>query len=78
MKSLRDLRASSGKTQKQIAEEMGVSHDTMRRWETGETHPTAPDAIKLVKLYGVAVDAVDWVIVRTAAPEDQSMKVTEQ
>lgn len=78
MKTLKNLRAESGMKQKKVAEALGVSEDTIRRWENGDTYPNAPQAIELAKLYGVAVDEVDWVTVRTAAPEDQSIAVTEQ
>lgn len=78
MKTLKNLRAESGMKQKKVAEALGVSEDTIRRWENGDTYPNAPQAIELAKLYGVAVDEVDWVTVRTAAPEDQSIAATEQ
>ena len=78
MKTLKELRSEQGLKQKKVAEAIGVSEDTIRRWENGDTYPSAPQAIELAKLYGVAVDEVDWVTVRTAAPEDQSLEVTEQ
>lgn len=78
MKTLKQLRSDKGLKQKKVAEAIGVSEDTIRRWENGDTYPNAPQAIELARLYGVAVDEVDWVTVRTAAPEDQSMTVTEQ
>lgn len=79
MKTLKELRAEAGLTQTAVAKQMGVSHDSIKRWENGETHPNAPQAIKLAGIYGVAMDEIDWeaVQIRTPRPGDQSLEVTE-
>lgn len=49
--SLVDLRAELNLKQKQMAELIGVPQNTLSRWETGAT---APDALSLAKIYGIA------------------------
>lgn len=78
MKNLKQLRSEAGLTQKDVATQIGVSHDTIKRWETGETYPNAPQAIKLAGIYGVGMDEIDWqaVQIRTPQPGDQSIKAS--
>ena len=97
MKTLKELRAEAGLTQTAVAKQMGVSHDSIKRWENGETAPKIDQAVTLAKVYGVGIDeiaeaAAESIVenaespeeaqriadeVRTADPENQSMKVTE-
>ena len=51
--SLVDLRATLNLKQKGMAELIGVPQNTLSRWETGAT---APDALNLAKIYGIAVE----------------------
>lgn len=53
---LKRLRIDSGKTQEQLAEQLGVNHRTISRWETGRTMPDFTLLIELGRLYGVTVD----------------------
>lgn len=80
MKTLKQLRSDSGMTQKQVAFALGVSHDTINRWETGETYPSAPAAVKIAALYKTAMDEIDWeaVQIRTPEPGDQSLTVKDK
>lgn len=64
--TLKELRNEDGLTQKQAASELGVSHDTIKRWESGETYPTVPDILKLCKLYRTSFDKIDF-----EAPEEK-------
>lgn len=75
MKTLRQCRAESGLTQKDVAAQLGVSTDTMTRWESGQTYPNALQVIKLASIYGTAIDEIDWVMTRIAAPKDQSILI---
>lgn len=59
-KTLKDWRLNAGLTQKGAAAAIGVSHDTIKRWEAGETFPTAPDIEKISKAYGVHFDKIDF------------------
>lgn len=53
---LKDARVSAGLTQEQVAEELGVSRQTMSNWENGKTYPDIVSVIKMSDLYSVSLD----------------------
>lgn len=55
-KNLRKLRGEKHMTQEQVAEKLGVSAQSVSRWETGATFPDILLLPELAKLYGVLVD----------------------
>ncbi|MBR6627191.1 MAG: helix-turn-helix domain-containing protein [Lachnospiraceae bacterium] len=55
-KNLRQLRRDKQMTQEQVAEIIGVSAQSVSRWETGATFPDILLLPELSKLYGVLVD----------------------
>ncbi len=55
-KNLRRLRLGKGYTQEQLAEALGVSPQTVSRWECGTTLPDVMQLPKLARLYGITVD----------------------
>lgn len=55
-KNLRKLRQEKQMTQEQVAEKIGVSAQSVSRWETGATFPDILLLPELAKLYGVLVD----------------------
>lgn len=55
-KNLRKLRLEKQMTQEQVAEKIGVSAQSVSRWETGATFPDILLLPELAKLYGVLVD----------------------
>ncbi len=55
-KNLRKLRLEKKLTQEQVAEKIGVSAQSVSRWETGATFPDVMMLPELSKLYGVLVD----------------------
>ena len=56
-KKLQKLREAKGKTQSEVAEELGLnSRETVKQWETWDRHIKACDLIKLSKYYGVSAD----------------------
>lgn len=55
-KNLRKLRLEKQMTQEQVAEKLGVSAQSVSRWETGATFPDILLLPELAKLYGVLVD----------------------
>ena len=57
---LKDLRQTAGLTQKEAAAAFDVSTDTIKRWESGATFPTAPDIEKISQVYGVHFDKIDF------------------
>lgn len=57
------LRRELNLSQKQVADELGISEQTVRNWEHGKTVPqlTIPQVKKLCKLLQRSVDEIpDW------------------
>ncbi len=55
-KNLRRFRLEKGMTQEQLAEELGISPQSVSRWECGNTMPDVMLLPKLARIYGVTVD----------------------
>lgn len=51
-------RKKKGLSQEEVAEKLGVSRQTISKWETGETVPDIRQAKKLAVLYGLSLDAL--------------------
>lgn len=49
-------RVRSGLTQKDLANEVGVSLTTVSRWEQGKGEPNASELVKMRKLFGCSTD----------------------
>lgn len=58
--SLKAARANKNMTQAQAAEKIGVTKDTVRRWETGKTSPRVNVVEKILSAYELSYDQVDW------------------
>lgn len=56
--TLRDRRKRQGLSQIELAEALGISRQTVSKWETGTALPSAENLMALGKLYGVSVDAL--------------------
>lgn len=54
--SLNDARKNSGLTQKEVAERLGVSRQTISKWELDETLPDIRQSKRLAELYHVSLD----------------------
>lgn len=52
------LRKQYGFTQEQIAEKLGVSRQTIAKWERGECLPDIENVIALADIYEVTVDSL--------------------
>lgn len=50
------LRKKSGKSQEEIADQLGISRQALSKWENGESFPTTENLIALAKIYNVSVD----------------------
>lgn len=59
-KTLKDFRKATGLTQAEVAEALSVSHDTISRWESGLTQPTAPQIIEICKAYKCKFEDIIW------------------
>lgn len=51
-------RVNAGKTQKETAEYMGVSPNTVVAWEKGDAEPKLSDARKLSEFYNFPLDNI--------------------
>lgn len=61
---LRILRAEAGLSQGDLARLLGVSRQTVNAVETDKYDPSLPLALRMAKIFGVAVDEIfldDWV-----------------
>lgn len=56
--NIRTLRKKAGLTQIDLAEKIGVSIATLRRWESGETTPNGSRIIELANLLNVSPDEI--------------------
>ena len=57
--NLQDLRKLHGNmTQERLAERMGVSRQTISKWETGEAYPELDKLLELSKLFSCTLDAL--------------------
>lgn len=54
--SLSGARKKSGLSQEDVAEKLGVSRQTISKWETNETLPDIRQAKKLAQLYRLSLD----------------------
>lgn len=54
--NLFDARKKSGLSQEKVAEKLGVSRQTISKWETDETLPDIRQAKRLALLYGLSLD----------------------
>lgn len=52
------LRKQYGYTQEQIAEKLGVSRQTIAKWERGECLPDIENVIALADIYEVTIDSL--------------------
>lgn len=55
---LKEARLSSGLTQEQVAEEIGVSRQSISNWENEKTYPDIINVIHLSDLYEVSLDVL--------------------
>ncbi|WP_439571829.1 helix-turn-helix transcriptional regulator [Sphingomonas sp.] len=61
---LRILRAEAGLSQGDLARLLGVSRQTVNAVETDKYNPSLPLALRMAKIFGVAVDEIfldDWI-----------------
>ena len=58
MNLLKSLRAKSGWSQAELAEQLGVSRQTVNAIETGKYDPSLPLAFKIAKLFGKKIEEI--------------------
>lgn len=60
--TLKAARVNAGLSVKAAAEAVGVTEDTMYRYESGKSSPKIGTAVKLAGLYGVSIDKIDFAV----------------
>ena len=55
---LRELRATRGWSQQDLAERLGVSRQSVNAIETGKYDPSLPLAFRIAELFGLAIEAL--------------------
>ena len=56
--NLQFLRKRDGITQEGLAERLGVSRQSVSKWETGEAYPETEKIMALCRMFGVSMDAL--------------------
>ena len=54
--NLQYLRRRDGITQEELAEKLGVSRQSVSKWETGDAYPETEKIIALCRMFGVSMD----------------------
>ncbi|TGY88134.1 transcriptional regulator [Marinicauda algicola] len=55
---LRELRAERGWSQQKLAEELGVSRQTVNALETGKYAPSLPLAFRIGRVFGLRIEEI--------------------
>ncbi len=55
---LKDARRAAGMTQERVAEELGVSRQSVSNWENGRTYPDIVSVVRMSDLYNISLDAL--------------------
>lgn len=53
VKELELMRIDKGLSKKQLAQKIGVSYQSINKWERGEVKPQVAQAFKLANFYGI-------------------------
>lgn len=72
--SLREARRKSGLSQEAVAEKLGVSRQTVSKWELDETLPDIRQSKRLATLYGMTLDE----LIDFDAEQDQIERLIER
>lgn len=79
-KKLQLLRKKKGFSREQLADKLGVSRQTIGKWENGQAIPELLSIIQISKLYGVTIDKIvkedDECNIRMIGKEDVDMNKT--
>ena len=55
---LKELRMKKGLSQEKLAEQLGVSRQSVSKWEQGYAVPSSDNVLELSKLYGISADDI--------------------
>lgn len=72
---LQQLRKNNGYSQEVLAEKLGISRQSISKWERGEASPEIDNLMALAKIYGITLDELldinmDTVMVKNESPHD--------
>ena len=56
--TLKAARVNASYTQVQAAQKLGVTANTVSRWESGKSRPTIEACLKMCKLYNLTLDDI--------------------
>lgn len=76
--SLFNARKKSGYSQEEIAAKLGVSRQTISKWETSETVPDIYQAKKLASIYNISLDELVAYDIEVKEIEEAINKVSEK
>ena len=68
--ALAEWRAKQGKTQKQVADALGVSQASIGNWELGKKTPKATHMLLIERMTAAAVPMAAWADERPSAKTD--------
>ena len=74
LNNLKILREAKGYTQQQLSEMIGVSQQTLQKYETQKHEPDIESLKKLADIFEVSVD---YLVGHTAAGEDPNYDISE-
>lgn len=74
---LKQLRTQNNLSQEKLAEKLGVSRQSISKWEQGYAVPDTDNMFKLSKLYGMSVDAILNCGETTVTPAAENAEVKE-
>jgi len=75
------LRKISGITQKEIAEKVGIAHQTYQGYESGKHEPSIEIIIRIADIYGVTLDFITGRFIQLGnfeVEEEMMIKVLEE
>lgn len=55
---LKELRMKKGLSQEKLAEQLGISRQSVSKWEQGYAVPSSDNVLELSKLYGISADNI--------------------
>lgn len=55
---VRELRTAAGMTQKELADQLGVTVPTVSKWELGQRTPELEKVFRMTLIFGVAVEGI--------------------
>lgn len=76
--SLAEARRNAGLTQEAVAEKLGVSHQTISKWETDETLPDIRQSKRLADLYQMTLDALVDFDIEAREITDMISRISEE